>query len=270
MKKKLLSLLFIPTLLLCSCKGAKITEDKAKELAAKIVANEDALEGKGTEINISLKDNKNNVSYQIITDKNENAKLKAKGKTEDESLDFVIYTVKNEEHGEIAYIKDYNQETKTYSEHVYSEKETPTYSTLTSAYTIHAFVPLLVIASFADPVKVMENDEYKNGEYVDDGITYNNKTEYFSTGERNLTIEVTQKYVSGEPIVDSEKGEKVEDEEYAKEMKLSITYDNLVIKSVNMTGKSNKGASISMKATVNINNSLKVELPKNWKDLLNK
>jgi len=37
-----------------------------------------------------------------------------------------------------------------------------------------------------------------------------------------------------------------------------------------MSGKSNKGASISMKATVNINNSLKVELPKNWKDLLNK
>ena len=268
MKKKLLSLLFIPAILLTSCKGAKITEDKAKELANKIVANEDALEGKGTEINISLKDDKNSVSYNLVTDKNENVKFKVKGKTEDESLDFVIYTVKNEEHEEVAYIKDYNQETKTYSEHVYSKKDTPEYSALTSNYTIQALVPLLTIASFADPVKVMENDEYKEGEYVDDGVTYNNKVEYFSTGERNLTIEVTQKYVSGKPILDE--GEKEEDAEYTKEMKLSITYDNLVIKSVNMSGKSNKGSSMSLKATVNINNSLKVELPKNWKDLLNK
>lgn len=267
MKKKLLSLLFIPAILLTSCKGAKITEDKAKELANKIVANEDALEGKGTEINISLKDNKNNITYNLISDKNENIKFKAKGKTEDESLDFVIYTVKNEEHEEISYIKDYNQETKTYSEHVYSKKETPTYSVLVSPYSIHALAALTVVANFADPVKILEIDEYKNGEYYDDGVTYNNKAEYFSTGERNLTIEITQKYVSGEPIV--EEGEEKEDE-YSKDMKLTITYDNLVLKSVNGTAKSSKGNNASIKAAVNINNSLKVELPKNWKDLLNK
>ena len=270
MKNKILSLLFIPTLLLCSCKGPKINEEKAKELAAKIVANEDALEGKGTEINITLKDGKNNVSYNLVTDKNENVKFKVKGQSDDENLDFVIYTVKNEEHEEIAYIKDYDQATKKYSEHAYSKKETPEYSSLTSNYTIQALVPLLMIASFADPVKVMENDEYKDGEYVDDGITYLNKTTYYSTGERNLTIEVSQKYVSGEPIVDEEKGEKLEDAEYAKEMKLSITYDNLVIKSVNMSGKSNKGSNISLKATIKVDNSLKVELPNNWKDLLGK
>ena len=252
MKKKLLSLLFIPTLLLCSCKGAKITEDKAKELAAKIVANEDALEGKGTEINATLKDNKNNVTYQLITDKNENVKFKAKGKADDESLDFVIYTVKNEEHEEVSYIKSYNHETKTYSEHVYSKKETTGYSALVSPYSMQALAPLLMVAGFADPVKIM---------------TYNNKTEYFSTGERNLTIEITQKYVSGEPIV--EEGEEVDDE-YPKDMKLTITYDNLVLKSVNATVKSSKGNTGSIKTTVNINNSLKVELPKNWKDLLNK
>jgi hypothetical protein len=267
MKKKLLSLLFIPTLLLCSCKGAKITEEKAKELAAKIVANEDALEGKGTEINVTLKDNKNNVTYQLITDKNENVKFKVKGKADDESVDFVIYTVKNEEHEEVSYIKDYSQETKTYSEHVYSKKETTGYSALVSPYSIQALVPLLMVANFADPVKILEIDEYKNGEYYDDGVTYLNKAEYFSTGERNLTIEITQKYVSGEPIV--EEGEEKEDE-YSKDMKLTITYDNLVLKSVNATAKSSKGNTGSMKATVNINNSLKVELPKNWKDLLNK
>ena len=114
---------------------------------------------------------------------------------------------------------------------------------------------------------VMENDEYKDGEYIDDGVTYNNKTEFFSAGERNLTIEVTQKYVSGEPIV--EEGEE-QDDEYSKDMKLTITYDNLVLKSVNVSAKSSKGNTGSIKATVNINNSLKVELPKNWKDLLNK
>ncbi len=70
--------------------------------------------------------------------------------------------------------------------------------------------------------------------------------------------------------MDTEKGEKVEDVEYTKEMKLSITYDNLVLKSVNMSGKSNQGTSLYMKASVAIKNSLKVELPKNWKDLLNK
>lgn len=267
MKKKLLSLLFIPTLLLCSCKGAKITEEKAKELAAKIVANEDALEGKGTEINVTMKDDKNNITYNLISDKNENIKFKAKGKADDESLDFVIYTVKNEEHEEVSFIKEYSQETKTYSEHVYSKKETPEYSALVSVYSMQALVPLLMVANFADPVKILEIDEYKNGEYYDDGVTYNNKAEYFSAGERNLTIEITQKYVSGEPIV--EEDEEKEDE-YSKDMKLTITYDNLVLKSVNGAAKSSKGNNASIKATVNINNSLKVELPKNWKDLLNK
>ena len=270
MKKKLLSLLFIPAMLLTSCKGAKITEDKAKELAKKISDNQETLEDVGTEINITMKDSKNSISYQLITDKKDNVKFKVKGKADDESLDFVIYTVKNEEHEEISYIKDYNQETKKYTEFVYSKKETEDYSTLVSKYTIHALVPFLMVATFSDPVKVMENDEYKDGEYIDDGVTYNNKTEFFSAGERNLTIEVTQKYVSGEPIVDTEKGEKVEDVEYTKEMKLSITYDNLVLKSVNLSGKSNQGTSLYMKASVAIKNSLKVELPKNWKDLLNK
>ena len=266
----MLSLLFIPTLLLCSCKGAKISEEKAKELADKIVANGDALEDVGGEINISMKDSKNNVSYQLLIDKNENIKFKVKGRNENENMDFVVYSVKEEEHEEISYIKDYNQETKKYTEFVYSKKETEDYSTLVSKYTIHALVPFLMVATFSDPVKVMENDEYKDGEYIDDGVTYNNKTEFFSAGERNLTIEVTQKYVSGEPIVDTEKGEKVEDVEYTKEMKLSITYDNLVLKSVNLSGKSNQGTSLYMKASVAIKNSLKVELPKNWKDLLNK
>ena len=257
-------------MLLTSCKGPKITEDKAKELAAKIVANEDALDGSAVEFNVTLKEGKNNITYQLITDKNENVKFKAKGKADDENYDFVIYTVKNEEHEEITYIKDYDQETKKYSEHAYSKKETANYSTLVGEYTNQALVPAFLVAPFADPTKVMENDEYKDGEYVNDGITYNNKTTYYSAGERNLTIEVSQKYVSGEPIVDSEKGETLEDAEYAKEMKLSITYDNLVLKSVNMSGKSNKGSTISLKASVKIDNSLKVELPKNWKDLLGK
>lgn len=270
MKKKLLSLLFIPAMLLTSCKGMKISEEKAKELANKIVANGENLDGKGAEMNITIKDGENNVTYQLLIDKNDNLKFKVKGTSDEEKLDFVIYSVKDEEHEEVSYIKDYDEEKKTYTEHVYSKKETENYSTLVSGYTIHALVPFLLIASFADPVKIMESDEYKDGEYTEDGITYKNKVEYFSTGERNLTIEVSQKYVSGEPIVDSEEGETLEDNEYSKEKKGTITYDNLVLKNVNITAKSNKGTTGSLKANLEIKNSLKIELPNNWKDLLGK
>ena len=265
MKKKLLSLLFIPALLLTSCKGVKINEEKAKELANKISANKDAFDGKGTEINISMKDKEDSVTYQVIGDKNENIKFKAKGNSEGKKLDFVIYCVKNEEHEEISYIKDYNEATQTYVEHVYSKKETPEYSNLVSQYTLQALFSLLLVAYFADPVKVMENDEYKDGEFTDDGVTYKNTVEYYSSGEENLTIEVDRKYVSGQPVTDESEAE--EDNEYKQEMKTSITYDNLIIKSVNIT---NKDTRAYIKGSVAINNSLKVELPANWQDLLNK
>ena len=269
MKQKLLSLLIVPTLLLCSCKGPKIEEDKARELANKISENQDKLQDYGSIITVEMKNGKEGLKYEINQGSDSNVKLKIKGSNEDEKLDFVLYSVKNEEHEEITYIKDYDQEKKSYNEYVYSKKLTENYSLLVFKYSVHALLPTFFVAAFADPVRVMENDEYKAGEYVNDGITYENKVNYYSSGEKNLTIEIHQKYVSGEPIKDETPADDEDEvEEYAKETKMSITYDNLVIKSIDGSTKSNLNNNSSFKANVELKKTLNIDLPAGWEKLL--
>ena len=121
-------------------------------------------------------------------------------------------------------------------------------------------VPAIFLAGFIDPVKLMESDDFKDGDIEEDGLKYNHKVSYYSNGEKNLTMEAVSKCTSKE-IPD--------DEEVAIESKYSITYDNLVFKKATMSGKSNYGNSQVIKGNVNMK-SVKIELPKNWEDLLNK
>ena len=282
MKYKFLTLLMIPMMLLTSCgKGQKITEDKAKELATKITANEEALDGASFEFVLSMKgssgrnkdytsivddaetmvhEEKENqdITYTLDIDKNENSKLKVKGNDGEEKFDFVIYTVKNETYEEVSYIKDYDQETKTYKEYVYGKNVTPNYSSLVTPYSMQLLAPAFMLAGLMDPVKLMESDDFKDGEVEEDGLTFSHKVAYYSNGEKNLTIESTIKCTSKEIP---------EDEEVSLEGKYSITYDNLVFKKATITGKSNYGNSSNIKANLAMK-KVTVELPSNWESLL--
>ena len=270
MKRRFLSLLLlVPPLLLVSCKGSKIGDEKAKEIANKITEYTNALEKPSFEVTVKAKGvegkgderKEENVSYTWAQDKDENMKLKVKGKDGDENYDFVIYVVKVKEYDTVAYIKEYNVETKAYNEYVYAKTVTEDYSSKTSVYTKHAFGPALLVAALSDPIKFMESDDLQEGEAEDgDGITYNTEINYYSNGEKNLTIEATRKYVKG----DVEEGEEI-----TTDYKYSVTYDNLVIKKAVINGKSNLGNTSETKLNIEFK-KLTIELPSNWESLLNK
>ena len=269
MKTRFLSLLMIPALLLVACKGQKIGEDKAKEIANKITENtEKNLDGASFEMKLTMKSaegkgserEESDLSYVLTQDKDENIKFKMKGNEGEEKYDFVIYQVKNETYEEVSYIKEYNVETKEYTERVYTKATDDDYSSQTSAYTMNALAPVLIIAGLADPVKLMESDDFMEGESEEDGLTFNTKINYYSTGEKNLTIEAERKYV---------KGEIAADDEVATEAKYTITYDNLIFKKAVITGKSNLGNNSSANASLELK-KVNIELPSGWEKLVNK
>lgn len=268
MKTRFLSLLMIPALLLVACKGQKIGEDKAKEIANKITENTTSLEGASFEMKMTSKgaegkgENKeeSDISCVLSQDKDENIKFKMKGHEGEEKYDFVIYQVKNETYEEVSYIKEYNVETKEYTERVYTKATDDDYSSQTSPYLINAMGPVIVIAALADPVKLMESDDFKEGESEEDGVTFNTKIGYYSTGEKNLTIEAERKYV---------KGEIADDDEVATEAKYTITYDNLIFKKAVITGKTNLGNNTSINASLDLK-KVNIELPSGWEKLVNK
>ncbi len=267
MKNRFLTLLVIPAMLLVGCKGAKISEEKANELAKKINENTESLGAASFEMSVIMKGAKGKGSekeetsktYPLTQDKDENMKLKAKGNEGEEKYDFVIYIVKNETYDTVAYIKEYDMETKQYSEHVYTKATDLDYSDKTSPYTMLALVPALFVAGFADPVTLMESDDFKAGEEVDDEITYKTEVNYYSAGEKNLTIESVRKAVSGVP----------EDKETTTDMKYTITYDNLLFKNAVITGKSNYGNKTEIKSKLEMK-KLTVELPSGWEKLISK
>lgn len=269
MKTRFLSLLMIPALLLTSCKGEKIGEEKAKELANKITENTGSLEGYGYELKMTAKGSSGkgsekkseSLTYELFQDKDENIKFKMKGSDGEKKYDFVIYQVKNTEFEEVSYIKDYDLDTKTYNEYVYGKNVTDNYNSLVSTYTMNALVPVIMMAGLADPAKLLESDDFQNGEIVEDEITYKNEVTFYSTGEKNLTIEAKRKAVS-ENIP--------EDEEIETSSSYSITYDNLLLKKATINAKSNYGNNVEMKFNVDIKKSVKVELPSNWKSVMEK
>ena len=268
MKNKALSLLMIPMILLVACKGPKISAEKASELAKKITENTEALEDASFEMNLTMKaasgkgaeKQETNLSYVLQQDKEENMKFKVKGKDKDKSYDYVIYVVKDKDYDTVAYIKEYNLETKEYNEYVYTKVTHDDYSSRTSPYTTNALVPAFLIAGLADPVKIMESEDFQEGESTEDELTYKTEVNYYSTGEKNMTIEAERKLV---------KGDIPEGDEEATEAKYTITYDNLIFKKAVITGKSNFGNNTSMNASLDLK-KVNIELPKNWKDLLNR
>lgn len=268
MKKRFLSiLLLVPPMLLASCKGPKIGDEKAKEIANKITENTNALDDASFEISLKAKgaegkgeDKKiQDITYTLSQDKEENMKLKVKGQDGDKNYDFVIYTVKHATYDTVAYIKEYDVETKIYKEQVIAKSLDENYSTKTSPYTMQALAPAIIIGGLADPVKLMESDDFKQGEIEDDGLTYKIDINYHSFGEKNLTIDATRKYV---------KGTIPEGEEVNIEYNYLITYDNLVIKKAVINGKSNFGNTTDIKADIDFK-KFKIELPSNWESLLN-
>ena len=271
--KKLTLLLLVPALLLTSCgKGQKINDEKATELATKIsekTKGEDDDTPQNFEVVISAtgasqKDSKKvetNLKYKLSVNEADETKLQVKGKEGDVKYDFCVMSIKQEGYeDELTYLKLYNEAEDKYDETIFLNSN----DDRVTQYSLQILVPALLLASYSDPLALIEDEEAKNGQSQEgEGeniITYDNTVKYYSRGDGNLTIEASKKYVSGT----FKEGEEEQLETY-----YTFTYDNYYIKSMVMKGKSNYNNDMKITMDVTLKKSkINFELPKGWEEMI--
>lgn len=271
--KKLSLLLLLPALLLVSCgKGQKISDEKAKEIATKIsekAKSDDDDTPQNFEVVISAsgaqtKDGKKvegNLKYKLSVNEADETKLQVKGKEGDVKYDFCVMSVKQEGYEDnLTYLKVYNEEEDKYDEMVFLDSS----DKRVTQYSIQILVPALLLASYSDPLTLIEDGEVKNGQSTEGDeenlITYDNTVTYYSNGDGNLTIEGTKKYVSGTFK---------EGEEEQLETTFKFAYDNYYIKSAVMKNKSNYNNEMKITLDVTLKKTkINFELPKDWEKMI--
>ena len=286
MKKKLLILAMLPMLALTSCgRGAKIDEQKAKDIANTIHKYNNKQEGQeesqsamdyesfdmvmnveGAEGTGETK-KKETLKYKLTVNQNDETRFEGHGTDGEEKIDFLIISVKPEGYEKnINYLKHYNNETKEYEEFaIPSNQSNSTYNN----YSFQILIVALMLAKYQDPVSFMqkekENDAHemvKNDDYLFDYDSEEleahseEKWEFYSKGDGNLTIVASTEY----------KGTQTE---FEKETMLStdyeIVYNKSIIKSVKANAKSNLGNEVKISMNVNARKEpFKIELPSGW------
>ena len=286
MKKKLLILGLLPILALTSCgRGAKIDEQKAKDIANTIhkynnkqegqEESQSAIDYKGFDMVMNVEGaegtgetkKKETLKYKLTVNQNDETRFEGHGTDGEEKIDFLIISVKPEGYEKnINYLKAYNNETKEYDEFaIPSNQSNSTYTN----YSFQILIVALMLAKYQDPVSFMqkekENDEHemvKNDDYLFDYDSEEleahseEKWEFYSKGDGNLTIVASTEY----------KGTQTE---FEKETMLSsdyeIVYNKSIIKSVKANAKSNLGNEVKISMNVNAKKEpFKIELPSGW------
>ena len=287
MKKKLLILGILPLLALSSCgRGAKIEEEKAKDIASAIhtyntkaegaedspsgldyqgfdmVLNIEGTSGEGTEKKTD------SLKYKLTVNQDDETRFEGHGTDGDEKIDFLLIVATPEKSEQkMNYLRYYDNTTKEDVEFVIPNGTTGNKEY--NNYSMQMLIPALMMAKFMDPEPLMqkekENDEGEtviNGDYLfdydslDEAKDYEEKWEFYSNGDQNLTIVASNEY----------KGTQTE---FAEETTLNesyeITYNKLIIKSAKYTVKSSLGNVIKMSINVSAKkNAFKIDLPSGW------
>ena len=289
MKKKLLVLGILPLLALSSCgRGAKIEETKAKEIASAIHTYNTKAEGqddspsgqdfKGFDMVMSMEGSSGTgeskksetLKYKLTVNQDDETRFEGKGTDGDEKIDFLLVIAKEEEtNNKFNYLKYYDNVTKEFNEFVIPNGTTGNKEY--NNYSMQMLVPAFMLAKFLDPQPLMqkekENEEHQmvlNNDYLFDyededmAKDFEEKWEFYSKGDKNLTIVASTEY----------KGTKKEfEDETMLQTSYEITYDKSIIKSVKCTAKSDLGNIVKMSLNVNAKkDAFKIALPSGWKD----
>lgn len=273
MKKQFLTLLILPTLVLTSCgRGKLITEEEATELKEKILEKTKDIKNADATIKASGQEGKDktdlNLTYHFMVNDLETAYLTMTGKEKNKKIDVTLYEFKHEQYEEVTYVKQYNNETSKYEEYTFVKKDNDNYSKQSSTYSLNFLVPVLFLASYADPYQI---------EYHDDEGKYDIATNYYSNGENNLTIEQKKTlskrpatssiiFSSEESSLESSAAVEVEEEkEYEVEENTTVKYEALRLKEVIIKSKSNFGNKVSVNTKCSLKESrINISLPNGW------
>ena len=263
MKKQLLSLLILPALMLTSCnKGKEIKKEEAEKLAQEISdkSNDELASSENLEFKLSMIENtgkgedKESTSVEYVYKMNEDSDIyfQMKGESEDGYFDFTLINVYDEEYGEVTYLKTYDPEEKTTTQYSIPGEVNILYENLFVVYKLQLSIAVMLYLSYTDPFEAMSVCEYDE---EDEDIK--GSTKYYSTGEGNLTAEISTKYV----------GEIDKDEEDVTSASLSVTYDNYLLTNFSLVAKSSFGNTCSLKISASHpKEKIKISLPNNWKD----
>ena len=266
MKKQLLTVLVLPAMMLTSCsKGAELTKEEALERQEEISEKQEKQEyPDNMELSLSIVTNagkgkekeSSKVEYVLKGNEDGESYFKMKGGTEEEYYDFTIITVKNETYEEVTYLKSYDKDEKKTTELVLTKKGSLTYEVALTPYQSQMLMPAMFFAAYQDPASVIADFEYDDEDMEEAKVS----VKYYSTGAGNLTLESSAKYT----------GEVDQDEEIPVSSSSSITYDNYLFKSYEMSAKSNYGNVSSMKLSASYSDKkISISLPSNWEELLN-
>lgn len=286
MKKKLLILAMLPMLMLTSCgRGAKVNEEKAKDIANTIhkynnkqegqEESQSAMDYEGFDMVMSVEGvegagearKKETLKYKLTVNQGDETRFEGHGTNGEEKIDFLIVSVKPEgyEHN-INYLRAYNNDTKEYDEFaIPSNQSNSTYNN----YSFQILIVALMLAKYQDPVSFMEkekeNDAHemvKNDDYL---FEYDSeeleahseeKWEFYSKGDGNLTIVASSEYKGTQKEFESETMISTDYE---------IVYNKSIIKSVKANAHSNLGNNVKISMNVNAKKEpFKIELPSGW------
>ena len=251
--------MMLPALMLTSCdNGNEIKdEDKIKELKNSIAEKASDLD------TVEARMTTDSTGYDKDVNKNVNTKSEMTYKSSNNE-EFYLKTVSTKDgeksEGEVVLV---NNETYQRVLYVSTSDGTTVYgyqgNEITFAFAaLYFIVPRTYIGTFKDPTACDFSTLLDNKEL---GREYNSNVKYYSTGDGNLTIKASYN-IKGTVNKD--------DEEYASKTQYTIVYDDYHLKSVDTDATSNKNNKSIVKMDIAVKESVSIELPNGWEDLINK
>ena len=264
---KNLKLVFLtPVLLLSSCSlllGPEIKESEAQKIEENIKKNNEETDKKAADIQLTISgaegkgDEKvsSSSNYRMKSDGDGSIYFYAKEKENGVEEEIEYYTVKDKTYDEVTYVVYFNKELNKKVRETYVKKGNDSYSsTIYDIVGLKILVPTLIMGSLVDPTSCDFEGFATSGK-----ADYSTEVKYHSWGKENLSVEVNAQ-IKGAVDRDAE--------EVAEKASLTVTYDKLFLKEVNLTQTSTYGNKSSMKGKISFAKTMAITLPNGWKDVI--
>ena len=250
-KLKILCLLPVLALAACGGKGGEVTEEKAKEIATNVSAETAKVKSLDFTCELSMYDaekkesTKSNYEYKFNEKGELFASSSGQGSQANEKSGAEFYLVKDEEYEEVMFYHVWDKVSgESYT--VYTKKGNEiTYAAMSATLSTTAILSVSAIyEGVNNPLLIIADAK------SDDTI----ENKYYSSGDKNLTIEVTAKAGA------SDEDGKI------KSGSATYTYDNNLLSEFKSDAEYENGNKMNIKGNAKYASTYKISLPSDWKD----